>query len=427
MPPFEAFPPFNPGLVSPTIMRLPPGLFGTSVIGNGTVDSFQSAQIPPPPADPYAPPPPQPGGLIPPTLPGETLPGGIPALPLIDTSGSIPVPTLPQIGGTGGVVGAGNRMALYNRYRLQFQEGGFYRAQIPDNANPGRHVTDNDHKYYWLPDGSLLRTNNDGTGGQIISMNAAGTEQLPSRAVNNANDGAMVNWGRTLASQGGLIPVNNGSSYARGGNADSGEFILVPSTNGTVYRLEGPNGAAQGFSWNGTTHVNANPSANDINTARAFRAMNLRPRRHGEVIAGGNGVDNITYRPGQWVAIPSGNQPPQGVFEFSGMSSGNVDLRLINTNTLDGANLRPAPANNTNEGMSVPRVISCEYNPTTGAITYFARVWTGTGSDHSWYRMQELNGNYYIRRGTNLMVLQNVSGTWRWVNHTGARPEGINI
>ncbi len=435
MPPFEPFPAFNPGLVSPTIMRLPPGIFGTGTVGvgNGNVDSFQSAQIPPPPADPYAPPPPQPGGLTPPILPGETLPGGIPALPLIDTSGSVPVPTLPQIGGTGGTVGAGNRMALYNRYRLQFQEGGFYRAQIPDNANPGRHVTDEAHKYYWLPDGSLLRTDNNGTGGQIISMNTTGTEQLPSRAT-DANDTNLVAWGRTLASQGGLIPVNNGSSYARGGNADNGEFILGDNDNGQIFRLEGPAGGLAGFRWNaaGNNFETTTTPAGSVNSARALRAMNLRPRRHGEVIAGGNGVNNIDSRPGQWVAIPEGSGTPRGVVEFYGIydSSNQVGYRLINTNNTEivADNGRvPTPANNLNEGMSVPRVIEHIYNINTGATESWVRVWTGTGSNHSWYRTQEINGNHYMRRGGNLMVLQNVSGTWRWTNHTGARPEGVNI
>ncbi len=458
MPPIQPFEPFNPTLINPTIMRLPPGVFGVSLYERNTItESF----FPPPPADPYAP---QrassdifSGGLIPelsPFIPPENLlvvlpridTSGcipIPVLPQIDTSNCVPVPTLPQINGTGGALGAGNRMTLFNRYRLQFQEGqDFYRAQIPDNANPGRHITDEAHKYYWLPDGSLLRTNNDGTGGQIISMNTTGTEQLPARNVDNA-DTALIAWGRTLASQGGLIPVNNGATYARGGNADNSEYILGQS-NGSVYRLEGPAGRLAEFRWNIATSSMEEtiPNLDNVNIARALRALSLRPRRHNEIILGGNGANNITHRPNQWVGInPDG--PPNEVYEIHGVLPGGlVDIRFINTNNtinVAGQGTVPTQANNLNEELGAPRIVSCRYNTATGAITYFVRVHIG-GGNFDWRPAQAIpipNSNavnWYMRdHSNNLRVLRRVGINWRWDLNRDERgnqlpiPDGLNI
>ncbi len=407
-----------------------------------TTEDF-TAQLPPPPADPYAPPPVG-TPVVPPGIP--ILP---PILPPIVLDGIESIPTLPRIDGIGGVIGAGNRMVLFNRYRLQFQEGeGFYRAQIPDTDNPGSFITDEEHKYYWLPDGSLLRTNNDGTGGQILSMNAAGTEQLPARAA-LGTDHELIAWGRTLASLGGLIPVNNGATYARGGNADNGEHILVPGSTGLVHRLEGPAGPAQTFMWRAARNEHSEaipaPTTSEITIARALRALNLRPRRRNEVIPGGTGVTNITYRDNQWVAIPSGTGTPTGVFEVWGVlrSSGDVDIRAINTNDLNPTNhYEPAERSDYQETMSIPRVISIEWNPSTGESAHYVRLARrGTRAEldalpaddrYRWYRMQILEADgrsrYFTRFGTsNLWELTNVGGTFAWRLVAGTTPAGIAI
>ncbi len=397
------FPPFFQGATT----ALPP-LPGTRT-GAGGVDMFV-AQIPVP-GNPDGPPLQPPGGAgnpqgLPP-LPGTDNP----LLPPLGGLGEAGGPLLPPIGAPltplGGSGGTGNRMVLFNQLGLVFRDGPppcYISRTALDPSNPTALTEDTTKRYYWLPDGSLLVTDNEDTvaSRQIITVNGAGGRIT--RAV-VADDDANIAWGRTMALQGGLLPINGGCSYGRGGSATSGEFLLVPGNNGTLSYTGGSLGDPRGVRGASFLPVSGAGSltAQETNTALFIRRMGLRPRSSSEGVLGaasstGSRV-SINYAANQWVQIPALQSTAAstpipdnigGVFTITSPGTGgNYHI----TQSLQNDPTRPTAYTERN---NCPGQIRYTFDPSTAEL--LPQIQVGTTSD--WANLNYINGYFfYIHAG----------------------------